>query len=93
MQLLILMINILSLVLLQRNIRQRKIKTNGDEIRQAVAVLVPVAAVRGDPQDGIGLASGLMDLQLHVVGQVSDCYDLQHRCILLLSFHVGWIVV
>ena len=64
-------------------LRQRAAHLDGDKIGELVAVLILIAAIRGDTQDGVGLSGGLVYLQLHIVGQVTDGSDLQHSSVLL----------
>ena len=59
-------------------LRQRAAHLDGDIIGELVAVLILVAAVRGDAQDGVGLAGGLIHFQFHIVGQVANGSDFQH---------------
>ena len=73
---------------LRTALRQRTAHLDGDKVREPVAIPVPVAAVRGDTQDGVGLSGGLVYLQLHVVGQVTDGSDLQHSSVLLYFFKI-----
>lgn len=56
---------------------------DGDVVGKVVAVLVLVAPVRRDAQDGIGQASVLVFLQGNLVGQVPDCDDFN---MMLISF-------
>ena len=47
-------------------LRQRAAHLDGDKIGELVAVLILIAAIRGDAQDGIGFAGILVHLQFHI---------------------------
>ena len=67
---------------------QRAAHLNGDKVGELVAVLILIAAIRGDSQDGVGLAGGLVHFQFHIVGQVANGSDLQHGSFLLFNYDV-----